>query len=99
MKRMIFPLLLCLVIQSTEIVEAVDGFMWSSFNGSQKTGFVMGWISASNWVIPRFVLALTADKELMEQISRSGPTVGRINERFQKTEGLDFKEKRLRGRS
>jgi hypothetical protein len=91
MKRMIFALLLCLVIQSAEIVEAVDGFTWSSFNSSQKIGFVMGWVSASNWVIPKFLVALTGDKELLDQLSRFGPIMGRINERFQKTEGIDFK--------
>jgi hypothetical protein len=91
MRRIVFILVLCLVIQSAGIAEAIDGSTWASFNNSQKTGFVMGWISASNWVIPKFLVALTGDKELFEQISRSGPSMGRIHEKFQKTEGLDFK--------
>jgi len=91
MKRILLILVLCLVIQGAGIAEAIDGFTWTNLSSSQKVGFVMGWVSASNWVIPRFLVALTGDKELFEQISRFGPQMGRINERFQKTEGIDFK--------
>ncbi len=91
MKRIVFILVLCLAIQSVGIAEAIDGTTWTNFNSSQKIGFVMGWISASNWVIPKFLVALTEDKELFEQISRSGSSMGRIHEKFRKTDGIDFK--------
>lgn len=91
MKRIVFILVLCLVIQGAGIAKAIDGSTWTNFNSSQKIGFVMGWVSASNWVIPKFLVALTRDKELLDQLSRFGPLMGQMNERFQKTEGIDFK--------